>query len=127
MTGQGPSPTQLLSAARVTVGKKGGAWGAAWPRAAAFLARQALESGIELLWVGDLAGLRDCSFRDQLTCLPTFLADIDLARRARQTWCSLSEACHAHPYELAPTASELDRWMDDVRSVLISINERLPL
>jgi hypothetical protein len=120
----GPSPTQLLGAARLTLGKKGGGWGSAWPRAVAFLARQALESGVELLWVGDLRGLRACSFRDQLACLPTYLGETDPAQRARQTWGSLSEACHAHPYELAPTAVELEGWMDDVELVLNSINQR---
>jgi len=126
MTDVGPSPGQLLAAARIAVAKQGAAWGTSWPRASAFLARQALESAIEGLWVGDLAGLRDCSARDQLTCLPTYLGDDTLARRARQAWYSLSSACHAHPYELAPTAGELTGWMTEVEAVLGQIEGQVP-
>jgi hypothetical protein len=32
------------------------------------------------------------------------------ARQAFLLWSRLSDATHPHPYELAPTASELRRW-----------------
>ena len=34
--------------------------------------------------------------------------------RLHETWGALSRACHHHPYELAPTAAELARWIEVV-------------
>ena len=113
--------SQLLAAARVTAGEKANLWGPSWSRAAAFLARQALEAAIGQLWVGELATLSTCSFFDQLLCLPTYLSDEDLARRARHTWCALSQACHAHPYELAPTLGELEDIIGSVSELLVQV------
>jgi len=113
--------TQLLSAARVTAGEKASLRGPSWSRAAAFLARQALEAAVGQLWVGELAALSNCSFFDQLLCLPTYLSDDDLARSARHTWCGLSRACHAHPYELAPTLGELEDLIGSVSDLLVQV------
>jgi hypothetical protein len=33
-------------------------------------------------------------------------------------WAALSHACHHHPYELSPTAEELERWMDTVEALI---------
>jgi hypothetical protein len=40
-----------------------------------------------------------------------YLGDADLAARAGHAWSALSRACHHHPYELAPTAAELQGWL----------------
>jgi hypothetical protein len=56
--------------------------------------------------------------RCQLLCLPGFLADHELAGRAAHAWSALTRACHHHPYELPPTAEELNRWFDAVEAVI---------
>lgn len=115
MTWTGPTPTQLLAAARLTAARPA-AWGACWPRATAILTRQALEETIDTLWAGPAAGMADGTWKAKLTCLPNYL-DPDLARRARHTWYALTAACHAHPYQLAPTLAELHGWIADVEAV----------
>ena len=37
-----------------------------------------------------------------------------LAHQVAFTYAALSNACHYHPYELAPTAAELGGWIEDV-------------
>jgi hypothetical protein len=88
-----------------------------WPRAAALLARQALEMGLDEFWLGRAPGVQNASARAQLLCLPTYM-DPRTARKADHAWEALSRACHHHPYELAPTATELSSWIDDVDRVL---------
>jgi hypothetical protein len=90
------------------------AWGGAWQRAAAFLGRQALETAVGDLWDGWAAGVEECSMAAQLVCLPFYMEDARMARRVRQCLCALSSACHAHPYELAPTVAELRGLLDEV-------------
>jgi hypothetical protein len=116
IAGDGPGPAVLAAGARRALQPSAG-WGPAWPRAAAFLARQALEDSVERSWYGAAAGMRDCNMAAQLVSLPFYLEDRELGRRVRQCWASLSSACHAHPYELAPTVSELEGWLEVVDEV----------
>jgi hypothetical protein len=88
-----------------------------WPRAAALLARQALEMGLDEFWEGRAPGVENASARAQLLCLPTYM-DALTARKADHAWEALSRACHHHPYELSPTAAELSSWIEDVDQVL---------
>src|SRR5262249_6829596 len=81
-----------------------------WPRASALLARQALEATLLRLWELRRLDLQGCSMRAQLICLRTYLDDRELASRAGLAWSALSGASHHHPYELAPTAAELEGW-----------------
>ena len=123
MTGDGgPSADQLLQAAKVTLGRAAD-WGPAWAQAVAFLARQSLEDAIDSVWPGSASGLADCSAADRLTCLPHYLDDEDLAHQASQTWHALSNACHAHPYELDPTEAELRSWIQDVERFVREISQ----
>lgn len=94
------------------------AWGGAWQRAAAFLGRQALETVVRDVREGTGAAMGECSMAAQLVCLPFYMADADVARRARQGWYALSSACHAHPYELAPTVAELRGLLDEVEEFI---------
>jgi hypothetical protein len=89
-----------------------------WPRAAALLARQALELGIEDVWKVRAPGIELCSTRAQLLCLETFLRDSELATNASHAWWALTQACHHRAYELAPTASELSNWIEVIRKLL---------
>lgn len=91
-------------------------WGGAWPRAAAFLGRQALEDAIDRLWNTVAPAMVNCSMATQLLCLPYLMEDEDVGLRARHCWYALSAACHAHPYELAPTVSELRGWLEEVQA-----------
>jgi len=50
--------------------------------------------------------------------MPIILAERDLVGRAAHAWIALTHACHYHPYELPPTAEELDRWLDAVEAVI---------
>jgi len=84
-----------------------------WPRAVAVLARQALEEVIEAVLAARATGAERCSARAQLLCLSTY-APTEAAREASYLWAALSRACHHHPYELAPTALELEGWVAGV-------------
>jgi hypothetical protein len=107
------TPTQLLLAARSLMERPESASDGAWPRASALLARQALEVALDEVWASrpGTRGLAQCSMRTQLLCAAAYL-DPDLAATVSWTWSGLSEACHHHGYDLAPTAAELNGWMD---------------
>ena len=59
--------------------------------------------------------------RAQLACLPDYLADRSLAADVAFTWGTLSEACHHHAYDLGPTASELEGWLDAVQRLVAAV------
>lgn len=88
-----------------------------WPRASAVLAGRALEASLRRLWERQQLDLRGCSMRVQLICLKSYLGDPDLAARTSHTWSELRRACHHHPYELAPTATELRGWLEVVEEL----------
>jgi len=107
-------PRELLDMAGGLLRRSDPATAGLWPRTSALLARQALEASVLRLWERRTLDLRGCSMRAQLICLRTYLGDPDLAARAALAWSSLSRACHHHPYELAPTAGELEGWFSVV-------------
>lgn len=113
----GPTPAQLAAGARKAL-EPAAAWGTAWPRASALLARQALEEAVAAMWDGPLFPMRSANMTAQLISLPFFSDDPDLARRIRQCWHALSSVAHAHPYELAPTVAELNGWLEVVDQFL---------
>jgi hypothetical protein len=115
-------PGDILAAAEDLMTRPDATSAGLWPRAAALMARQALETAIAQYWnartkTGHLAS---CSMRTQLACLPFYL-DRQTARQGAYVWAALSSACHYHSYELAPTAAELTRWITDVRTVIAHI------
>ena len=83
----------------------------AWPRAAAVLARQALERGLEHYWEKRLPGAERLNMRAQLNCTHVYLGD-HLAGELTYTWYALSRATHHHPYELDPTQEELSSLIE---------------
>ena len=85
-----------------------------WPRAAAFLARQALETTLRTYWSDGRTAMADLPFRQQFICLQRLLTPRELAADVSHAWAALSGACHHHPYELAPGAGELAGWFDVV-------------
>jgi hypothetical protein len=98
-----------------------------WPRAVALLTRQALEQALDEFWQSSpaTAGMTGCTMKTQLTCLHCNL-EPDLAREIGYIWAALSNACHYHPYDLAPTAAELCGWIDAVATLLATINAATP-
>lgn len=94
----------------------------AWPRAAAFLARQALEEALDRYWQRSV-DLRSATRRAQLACLPIYLKDDELVMGVRTAWATLSRATHHHIYELSPTAPELDVWLTTVESLAAALDE----
>ncbi len=103
---------ELLSVARDLIRTDSAATAGIWPRAAAILARQAVESSLDDLWGLRAPGLGDTTARCQLLCLADFLHDRRLAGRVHVTWDGLSRACHVRVYELAPTVEELQSWLE---------------
>lgn len=91
-----------------------------WPRAVALLARQALEESIRNFWLANAPAVSGCSTRAQLLSLTEFVEE-EVAEEGRQIWNVLSRACHHHPYELAPTSAELERWIVSVRDFLTAV------
>jgi hypothetical protein len=118
VSGDRRGPGEVIEAAHDLLRHADPATSGLWPRAAALLARQALEESVRALWDRRALDLRACSMRTQLICLRTYLGDADLAARTAHTWSALSRACHHHAYELAPTASELQGWFGTVGDLI---------
>lgn len=111
------SPRELLAAARRLVDEPEPSTRGLWARAAALLARQALESQTQITLAKQAADLRKANWRAQLLCLQG-VTDEHIARRAYQTWAALSAATHHHGYELPPSAASLRGWMHTVEELL---------
>lgn len=101
-------PLDLAAEARQLLREGGGP--GLWPRAAAVLTRQSIEVSMRHLWDLRAYGLQATSARCQLLCLRVLLGDPGLAGRAAVAYEGLSRAMHHHPYEVAPTSSELLDW-----------------
>ena len=117
MSGTTPA-RELLASARSMIEHPAAVTAAVWPRAAALLARQALEVALKTYWSAKASGTEDTSMRAQLLCLEATLGGDEVARRAHGAWGALSRACHYHAYELAPTSEELRGWCEDVEVVI---------
>jgi len=123
------TPTELLTAARSALADKSTeATGGGWPRMVALLTRQALENALSEFWAASpgTSGLGECSRKSQLACLPFYL-NARAAREAAYIWAALSDACHYHAYELAPTAAELAGWINAVDGLIQSTSQQAPL
>ena len=96
----------LIAAARQLLDDPTHATVSAWPRAAALLARQALERALADYWDSRLPGAERLNMRAQLNCAHIYLGG-QLAGELTYTWYALSRATHHHPYELDPTREEL--------------------
>jgi hypothetical protein len=120
------TPAELLDAARDVLADTSAAT-AGWPRMVALLTRQALEEALSEFWEGRpaTAGLSGCTRKSQLTCLPFYL-DTRAAREAAYAWAALSDACHYHAYELAPTVGELTTWINAVATLTQAIRQTAP-
>ena len=102
-----PDPHALVSAARDLVRVDDAKLTGLWPRAAALLARQAVELAMARLWQVTAPGLEWTTMRCQMLCVGEMLNDRELGGRVGATWSTLSEACHQRAYGLPPSAAEL--------------------
>jgi hypothetical protein len=116
------TPEELLASASDLIDRPDATTAGVWPRTAALLARQALEAAVDAQWAtsSETVGLARATQRSQLICLPCY-ADPAVARQLVFAYAALSGACHFHPYELAPTAAELSRWIKDVENLLAQL------
>lgn len=85
-------------------------------RAAALLARTALELAIDARLAAAGAGIEKAGTRVKLICLRAMSPGI--ADDAAVAWTGLSRACHQHAYELAPIHSETRHLAELTRRVL---------
>ena len=116
------SAQTLLRAARHILAQPDKVSPGVWPRAATHLCRQALELGLAAFWAKRLPGVESLPLRAQLLCLPSFFDDPELSQRTSYTWAALSNACHHHVYELAPSSAEIAGWIDTVEAMLEGLN-----
>ena len=118
------TPHDLLAAARALIQRPDAPTAGIWPRAAALLARQAIETAMAERWAAKrhAADLSGSSMRSQVLCLTAYL-DRGTASRAAYLLAALSQACHYHPYELAPTATELLGWLDETAQIVTRMEE----
>lgn len=114
------SPRQLLGAARELMTKPSPGTVGLWPRAAAVLARQALENQMTIILTRWIPGVESANARTKLICLQARMQDRELAERANHAWWALTTACHHRSYELPPTAEELERWLGAVEELVSS-------
>ena len=77
------TPTNLLSEAERFIQGSSPSARAAWPRAAAFLARQSIEASLADLWSRRSPAMARCPARIQLICLPAAGLDADVAQQVR--------------------------------------------
>ena len=88
-----------------------------WGRAAAFLARMALEEAVASILADLDPDLADANMASQLLLL-RLRTDPETLRAAWNAWAGLSRACHQHAYELSPTRSELESLIAAVQQVV---------
>lgn len=92
-----------------------------WPRAVALLTRQALEEGLAAYWRARAPGTERCPMRAQLLCLRALAPRPEVAESVAYLWTVLSNACHYHAYELAPSAGELQSYLEETRRAMAGL------
>lgn len=120
----GPEPRDLLVAADELLATPIASMAGRWPRAVALLTRQAIEGTLFDLWRAVSPGVEAAPMRAQLLVLRQSIAPA-VAAEAEYAWAALSRACHHHPYELVPTATELGRWVEAAEGLDTEVRRRL--
>lgn len=88
-------------------------------RAACWIARAGLESAVDGLLETKHRSAPEATMRSKLTVLQVvFEQDNELATRADYAWVRLSQACHHHAFELAPTATEVRHLIQLVEALV---------
>lgn len=105
------SPVEILNLSRAVLNGTHAIPTAHVSRAAALLARQALEDSINDLCDSAGASMRTARTRSRLVSLRILVGN-EVADLAAVAWGSLSNVCHHHAYELTPTAGEIQHLID---------------
>ena len=92
-------------------------------RATALLARQAIEAAVAAALEAEGIDATRLAFRTQLECLEHLRELGDVPTDAAFTWAALSRATHFHGYELPPTASALEGWLETVERVVEAVRQ----
>jgi hypothetical protein len=79
-------------------------------RIAAWLGRLALETLVIATLARYGVDAARASMRTRLSCLQ--ILEPELARDAATLWWGLSRCCHHHAYELAPSVTEIEHYLD---------------
>src|SRR5262245_66254719 len=87
-------PAQLVAMARDLLQRASPATAGLWPRAAALLARNALEIAVDEYWSSKRLPLNCCPTFPQLICLRQYLDQPHLAGRVHHPSRALRWACH---------------------------------
>jgi hypothetical protein len=91
-----------------------------WPRTAARLTRLAVERATDLYWSRTRPEIAACPTTMRILMLEGALGHSG-ARQTFLLWSRLSDATHVHPYELAPTVSELRNWHQEATHLVIQL------
>lgn len=78
-----------------------------WPRGAAVLMRQAIETTLDGYWTAVAGDMRHATTHQQWLALPAYLGRSPVVPAAEYAWSSLSEACHQRAYDVGLTEAEL--------------------
>ena len=106
-----PTPKQLIVAAATVLSNNEPVLTGRREVTAAALARNAIEASMdEWLTAQGVAGRSNK--RQDFLCLAALHPESDLAREIHYVWGRLSDACHATSYDLPPTSTELQRWIE---------------
>jgi hypothetical protein len=93
-----------------------------WPRTAARLTRLAIERATDRYWSTTRPEMIACPTTMRILMLEGTLGRTE-ARQAFLLWSRLSDATHVHPYELAPTVSELRNWHQEATHFVVKLQE----
>ena len=96
------TPRDLLAEARRMLDEPSPGTAAIWPRAAALLARQAIEESLESYWAVRAPGVQRLNMRAQLGCLGVYLEPASLAHEVAFTWHALSRSDAPPPVRPRP-------------------------
>jgi hypothetical protein len=100
-----------------------GAAGHAWPLAATWLLRLALEAALDDFWQHVEPSVTECRSRRAQILLLGGYAGPAVARRVGYLWWALSRAGHHHGYGLALTVGELRHLYGEVKAVMETIGD----
>ncbi len=78
-----------------------------WPRGAAVLTRQAIETTLDAYWQHTSAQMRFANWTEKWLAAPAYLGRDPVVPAAEYAWSALSEACHHRAYEVGLTEAEL--------------------
>lgn len=118
-----PRPSDLLVVARRMLSTRGTLPVVVRSRAAAVLARQALEGALAEYWAHRLTRVGGAPARVQLLCARHLLDRLDLAGDLSYLWSALSRVLHHHPTDTAPTQAEIDHLLVRAQAVTTSLGE----